>query len=50
MNDYAGYSHYCFTPLATYIADTPEAATLTGVAGKMSHLTTAMFMEFGDPF
>ena len=33
MNNYAGYSHYCFTPLATYITDTPKAAALTGVAG-----------------
>ena len=50
MNDYAGYSRYCFTPLTAYITDTPEAAALTGVAGKTSHLTTAMFREFGDPF
>ena len=33
-----------------YIADTPKAAALTGVAGKTSHLTTAMFREFGDLF
>ena len=50
MSDYAGYVRRCFTPLAAYIADTPEAATLTGVAGKTSHLTMASFHEFGDPF
>ena len=50
MNDYAGHIRKCFTPLAAYIADTPEAAALTGVAGKTSHLTTASFKEFGDPF
>ena len=50
MGDYAGYVRYCFTPLVTYIADTPEAGALTGVAGKTSHLTMATFKEFGDPF
>ena len=50
MSDYAGYIRKCFTPLATYIADTPEAAALSGVAGKTSHLTMASFKEFGDPF
>ena len=34
MADYAGYIRRCFTPLAAYIADTPEAAALAGVAGK----------------
>jgi hypothetical protein len=24
MNDPAGYSRYCFTPLVAYVADTPE--------------------------
>jgi len=50
MTDYAGYIRHCFTPLAAYIADTPEAAALAGVAGKTSHLTMASFKEFGDPF
>ena len=50
MADYAGYICWCFTPLAAYIADTPEAAALAGVAGKTSHLTMASFKEFGDPF
>ena len=50
MADYASYIRQCFTPLAVYIADTPEAAALAGVAGKTSHLTMASFKEFGDPF
>lgn len=50
MADYAGYIRHCFTPLVAYVADTPEAAALTGVAGKTSHLTTANFKQFGDPF
>jgi len=50
MSDYAGYICWCFTPLAAYVADTPEAAALTGVAGKTSHLTMASFKQFGDPF
>src|ERR1700753_1432212 len=49
-SDNAGYIRHCLTPLVAYIADTPEAAALTGVAGKTSHLTTASFREFGDPF
>jgi hypothetical protein len=50
MGDYAGAIRRCFTPLVAYIADTPEAAALAGVAGKTSHLTMASFREFGDPF
>ena len=50
MGDYAGYLRHCFTPLVAYIADTPEAGALTGVAGKTSHLTTASYKEFGDSF
>ena len=39
MADYAGYIYRCFTPLAAYIANTPEATALAGVASKTSHLT-----------
>lgn len=49
FSDYAGHMRYCFTPLVAYIADTPEATALTGVAGKTSHLTMATYKEFGDP-
>lgn len=50
MNDPVGNSRYCFTPLAAYIADTPEAMLLAGVCGKTSHMTTAIYTQFGDDF
>ncbi|KAF7311389.1 RPN1-RPN2-N domain-containing protein [Mycena kentingensis (nom. inval.)] len=36
------------TPLVSYIVDTPEAADLSGVKGKTSHLTMASHKTFGD--
>ena len=50
MSDPLGSLRYVYTPLAAYIVDTPEAAMLSGVAGKTSHLTMASYKEFGDPF
>ena len=50
LNDWAGNLRHCFTPLVSYIVDTPEATALTGVSGKTSHLTMATYKEFGDPF
>ena len=49
MSDPRGYSRFCFTALASYIVDTPEAAMIAGVAGKTSHLTMADYRKFGDP-
>ena len=49
MSDPCGYSRFCFTFLASYMVDTPEAAMLAGVAGKTSHLTMADYRKFGDP-
>src|SRR6202789_1942847 len=49
MADPLGYSRFCFTALASYIVDTPEAAMLACVAGKTSHLTMADYRGFGDP-
>ena len=49
MADPLGYSRFCFTGLASYIVDTPEAAMLACVAGKTSHLTMADYRTFGDP-
>ena len=49
MADPLGYSRFCFTGLASYIADTPEAAAIACVAGKTSHLTMADYRKFGDP-
>jgi hypothetical protein len=48
MADPRGYSRFCFTALAAYMVDTPEAAVLAGVAGKTSHLTMADYRKFGD--
>ena len=50
MRDPLGSVRYCYTPLAAYIVDTPEAAMLAGVAGKTSHVTMAYYKEFGDAF
>jgi hypothetical protein len=50
MSDPVGNLRFCFTPLAAYIADTPEAMLLSCVAGKTSPFTMAMFRQFGDPF
>jgi hypothetical protein len=48
MADPRGYSRYCFTALASYIVDTPEAAMIACVAGKTSHLTMADYRTFGN--
>ncbi|KAG0703292.1 hypothetical protein DFH29DRAFT_998586 [Suillus ampliporus] len=50
LSDPAGKSHYCFTALASYIADTPEAMMLATVGGKTSPVTMAMYTQFGDDF
>lgn len=50
MSDPHGSLRYCFTPLAAYIVDTPEAAMLAGVGGKTSPVTMAGHKQFGDPF
>ena len=50
LNDPRGLFRYCFTPLAAYIADTPEAAMMSCVSGKTSHLMMAMYKQFGDSF
>ena len=50
MSDPDGHNRYCFTPLAGYIMDTPEAAMLAAVGGKTSPVTMAMYKQFSDPF
>lgn len=50
LSDPWGHLRYCFTPLAAYIVDTPEAAMLATVGGKTSPVTMAMYTEFGDSF
>ena len=41
---------YIFTPLAAYIVDIQEALALSGVAGKMLHITIATYKKFGNSF
>ncbi|KAH9965577.1 hypothetical protein BJV74DRAFT_879971 [Russula compacta] len=50
MSDPYGSIRYCFTPLAAYIVDTPEAAMPACVGGKTSPVTLASHKQFGDPF
>ncbi|KAG1816960.1 hypothetical protein EV424DRAFT_1540661 [Suillus variegatus] len=50
MSDPLGNLRYCFTPLASYIVDTPEACMLACVRGKTSPITMAMYENFGDAF
>jgi hypothetical protein len=50
MSDPLRHSRHIFTPLATYIVDTPESAVLAGVGGKTSSVTMANYKQFGDPF
>jgi Plavaka transposase len=50
MLDPVGFCHYVFTPLAAYIIDVQEAIALSGIAGKMSHITMATYRKFGNPF
>ncbi|KAI6029189.1 hypothetical protein BKA83DRAFT_4489153 [Pisolithus microcarpus] len=50
MSDPAGNLRHCFTPLAAYIVDTPEACMLACIHGKMSPVTMASHKDFGDAF
>jgi hypothetical protein len=48
MNDPVGNLRYCFTPLASYIADTPEESLITATSSKTSPVTVATSKQFGD--
>ena len=50
MSDSLGHIRCYFSPLVAYIADTPEAAVITGVGGRTSHLTLTSHKTFGDHF
>ena len=48
MSDPIGNLRYCFTPLASWIADTPEESLLAATSPKVSPVTTATSKNFGD--
>ncbi|KAG1840425.1 hypothetical protein C8R48DRAFT_679594 [Suillus tomentosus] len=50
MSDPVGNIRHCFTPLAAYIVDTPEACMLACVHGKTSPFTLVSYLQFGDNF
>ncbi|KAG1720429.1 hypothetical protein EDD22DRAFT_791169, partial [Suillus occidentalis] len=50
MSNPAGNVCHCFTPLAAYIVDTPEACMLACVRRKTLPFTLASYLEFGDAF
>jgi Plavaka transposase len=50
MPDPLGDLRYCFMPLVSYIADTPEACLVACVRGKTSPVTIASHEDFGDSF
>ena len=49
MSDPIGNLRYCFTPLASWIVDTPEESLIAATGPKVSPVTTAMSKQFGDP-
>ncbi|OJA12991.1 hypothetical protein AZE42_13167 [Rhizopogon vesiculosus] len=50
MNDPVGNSRYCFTPLVSYIADTPEELLVTCMCSNISPVTTTTQDQLGDDF
>jgi len=50
LSDPLGILRWCFTPLASFIVDTPEAQLISCVGGKSSPVTTANYLQFGDDF
>jgi hypothetical protein len=50
LSDPLGSLRWCFTPLASFIVDTPEAQLISCVGGKSSPVTTANYQHFGDSF
>jgi hypothetical protein len=50
MSDPVRNVQHCFTPLAAYIVNMPEAAMLACVRRKTSPFTMASYLQFGDSF
>ena len=49
MNNPVGNVRYCYTPLAAYIADTPELSLVACMGPKASPFTTATSKSFSNP-
>ena len=50
LSDLVGNLRWCFTPLASFIVDTPESQLIACVGGKTSSVTMANYEQFGDDF
>jgi hypothetical protein len=50
LSDPLGNLRWCFTPLASFIVDTPESQLIATVGGKTSSATLANYQQFGDDF
>ena len=50
LSDPLGNIRWCFTPLASFIVDTPEAQLISCAGGKSSPVTKAYHEHFGDDF
>ncbi|KIJ16552.1 hypothetical protein PAXINDRAFT_11002 [Paxillus involutus ATCC 200175] len=50
MSDPVGNLRYCFTPLVTYITNTPEESLLACIGPKASPVSAAIYKQFGDDF
>lgn len=50
MSDLGGNLHYCFMPIASWIADTPEECLLVAMGPKASPITTVIAENFSDPY
>ena len=48
MSNPSGNLRYCFTPLISFIADTPEACMVACVQGQTSPVTISASKNFGD--
>lgn len=49
LDDPHGLRRFCFTPLASYMVDNPEARDLACVINWTSPITTASYHTLGDP-
>ncbi len=50
LSDPLGIICWCFTPLALFIVDTPEAQLISCVGGKSLPVTIANYKQFSDDF